>query len=47
MMATKKAEGGPVRQHYALATGKTVNTPKAGGSVKQPFKKGGKVKGKC
>ena len=42
----KLAAGGPVRQHYELATGKKVNTPKAGGSAKQPFKKGGKVGGK-
>lgn len=45
-MATKKAQGGPVRQHYDLATGKQVNTPKPGGSAKQAYKRGGKVGGK-
>lgn len=43
MATQKKAEGGPVRQHYDLATGKQVNTPKSGGSTPQRFKKGGKV----
>jgi hypothetical protein len=44
-MATKKASGGPVRQHYSLATGKGANTG-AGGKPSAGFKKGGKAKGK-
>lgn len=45
-MATKKSDSGPTRQHYDLATGKGANTPKPGGSTRQPYKKGGKVGGK-
>jgi hypothetical protein len=37
------------RQHYALATGKSVNNQKTGKpSSPKPYKKGGKAKkGKC
>lgn len=48
---TKKAAGGPVRQHHDLATGKAVNnrndTRDLGGGMKRGGKVGKKKGGKC